>query len=236
MLINNIDINTFGAVLSDKQIQSANININNNWSSKALDYIVTSKNVQFKSIKLTINFIASTEEEILNNISNFYALLQDRCTIKFDDIDFFYDCIYVSQGSSGDLTKYTNDNYEAVINLLSGYSYKSAVTESIDNMLSNTINVPGNLPTPAIVTLTMPIDTVSTTITGLSDKPITINNLKSNIPVVINGEDITVLQGDINKFNDCDIWNFPVLQPGNNIITVDNSNSTIQIQYKPRFI
>lgn len=233
MFINNINIKSFGAVLSDKQIQSAKININSIWIKKALDYIITSKNTQYKTIKLVINFMASEEQEVLNNISAFYALLQDKFTLKFDGIDFLYDCIY-SQGD--DLTKYTNDNYEATLTLLSGYAYKAPVTETLSHVNSKTINVGGNINTAPIVTITTPVDTISITLTGLGADPITIRSLKANMPVTLNGEDYTVLQNNINKFNEVDLLNFPVLKPGSNTITVDSANCAITIKYKPRYV
>ncbi len=237
MLINGIDISTFGAFLSDKQIQSSAIIINSNWNIKALDYFVASIQQQFKAIKLTINFIATDEETVLNNISNFYVQLANRCTIQFDGMDFIYSCIYDNTSNkTSDSTKYTNENYEVVINLLSGYAYKPPVTTTLNNVSSQTINVNGNVPTPTIVTVTVPIDTISITISGLSLDPIVINNLKANTPVVIDGEQCVATQNGVNNFSNVDMWEFPTLQPGANTISASSANCVIQIQYKPRWI
>jgi phage-related protein len=120
--------------------------------------------------------------------------------------------------------------------IFSGYAYKAAITETLNHVSSKTINVPGNLATDAIVTVTVPIDTISITLTGLGEDPITIKNLKVNVPRIINGEDGTVLEGTTNKFGDTDLWEFPSLQPGSNTIGVSTANCIVEIKYKPRWI
>jgi phage-related protein len=116
------------------------------------------------------------------------------------------------------------------------YKFGDVITETIEHLSSKTINVLGNQPTPAIVTITVSIDTISLTLNGFGDEPIRLNNLKANKPVVIDGEACTVLENSINKFSDTDFWEFPSLQPGANTITVSSANCTININYKPNYI
>lgn len=49
------------------------------------------------------------------------------------------------------------------------------------------------------MTISVPADTISITLTGFGDS-ITINNLIANAPVVIDGEACTVMQNGFNKF------------------------------------
>lgn len=118
----------------------------------------------------------------------------------------------------------------------SGYAYKEAITETITGVLSKTINVPGNLPVPAIVTVTVPTNGPNVVLSGFGEDDITINNVKGNIPVIIDGEACTVIENGVNKFGDTDIWQLLVLQPGDNLIGVNSDLYTVQIQYKPRWI
>jgi phage-related protein len=67
-------------------------------------------------------------------------------------------------------------------------------------------------------------------------KPITVRNLHANTPIIIDGEKGLFTESGANKFNDIDTWGFPVLQPGQNTISIDNSNIAAQISYKPKFM
>jgi len=231
MLVNNIDISTFKATYLSKDIQTAEITIYDDWLRNALNPLYLSKQEKYKKIKTQLLIKDTDDESCLTNISNLVKQFE-KCTIKFDGISFYYDCLIVNK-SHKRLAQgrwYTLD-----VELKSGYAYKTAVTETLDHVASKAITVSGNLLTPAIVTVTAPINTSTLTLTGFADS-ITVNNLLANIPRIIDGEVGTVMQSGVNKFGETDFWSFPVLQPGVNTITTSNSNCVITIAYKPRFI
>lgn len=230
MLINNTDISTFNATLMLKDIQTADVVIYDDWLRNALNPLFMGKQEQYKQIKMQLFIDDATDEQALTDISNLIKQ-SEKCTVKFDDIDFYYDCLITSKNH----IRLTKGKYTLDVQLKSGFAYKDAVTEPMVNVTSKVINVSGNTSIPAILTLTASNDTISVTLTGFGDN-ITVKNLKANTSVIIDGESCTVLQGGANKFNDTDMWQFPVLQPGSNTITLDNSNCTLQIQYKPRWI
>lgn len=60
------------------------------------------------------------------------------------------------------------------------------------------ITAQGNLPSPAIVTITPTQDIGSLTLTGLTKKPITVSNLHANAPVTIDGESCIVTEPDLD--------------------------------------
>jgi phage-related protein len=231
MLVNSIDIATFKATLLTKDIQTANVVVYDNWLRNALKPLYMGKQEQYKQIKLGLLVEDINDDSALTDISNLVKQLEE-CTIKIDEINFYYNCLIVNKSNY----KKAPGIYTLDVELKSGYAYKPAITETMNHVSSKTINVPGNLATDVIVTVTVPIDTISLTLTGLSEDPIKINNLKANIPVIISGEDDTVLQSGTNKFGDCDIWEFPSLQPGSNTVGVSTANCVVQIQYKPRWI
>lgn len=230
MLVNNIDIVNFKAMLVSKRIQTADVITFDDWLRNALNPLFLGKQEQYKQIKIQLLIDDVSEESALNNISNLVKQLE-QCTIKFDDLSFYYDCLIVNKSNE----RIIPGKYLLDVELKSSYAYKSIVTETLDHVSSKTINVAGNLKTPAVVAITVPTDTISVTINGLGST-ITVKNLKANIQVVIDGEACTVLQNGVNKFPDTDMWDFPILQPGANTISVDTSNCTLQIQYKPKFL
>lgn len=230
MLINGIDITAFKAMLLKKNIQTAEVTTYDDWLRNALNPLYMGKQEKYKQIKVQFLIQDIDNDSAINDISNIVKQLE-ACTIKFDDLSLYYDCLMVNSSNE----KIINGDYTLDVELKSGYAYKAAVTEVMNGISSKAITVSGNLNTPVVITITPAMDIGFLSITGFADS-ITINNLHANKPVVIDGEACTVLEQGVNKFADADMWEFPVLVPGVNTITVDTTNCTIQIQYKPKWL
>ena len=231
MLVNNIDIASLNSRLLTKDIQTANVVTYDDWLRNSLKPIYMSKQEQYKQIKLKLYIKDIDEESTLTDISNLVKQFE-QCTIKFDDLNYYYDCLLVSKTHE----RIAPGIYNLNIELKSGYAYKAEVIETLNHIVSKILNVPGNLATPAIVTMTVPLDTTSITLTGLGFDTITIYNLIANIPVIVDGESCKVMSNGLNKFLDTEMWNFPTLQPGANTINVSCANCVINISYQPQFI
>lgn len=228
--INNNDIGIkYNAILSEKSITPSEITENVEWLKNALLPIKLSEDIKFCNIKCTFLFGADTSDNFEKIFSQFCKDTKE-CDLKFDDIELNYHC-YIK--SIGDYEQIGCFHYLVQLEWI-GYKYGNFVTEILNSVPSKDIVIDGNEPTPAIVTVTVPNDTIMLTITGFRE-PITINNLKANIPIVIDSEDSTVLQGTTNKYGDTDMWEFPVLEAGTNTIVSSTSVCTIQIKYKPRW-
>lgn len=237
MLINNIDpLVSFNAKLISRDIMPAETITYKDWLRKSLNPLVIAQAVNYISITLKYLITCAADMQALNNISNLVNSIR-QSTIKFEDIDFYYDVVLTDNGATTErFNESSQGQFILTLELEAGYAYKSALIETLDHVSSKTINVSGNQSTPAIVTVIVSQDTSSLTLSGLSQDPITLKNLKANTPVIIDGEACTVLQEGTNKFPDTDMWEFPTLQPGANNIQTDNANCTIQIQYKPKWI
>lgn len=154
----------------------------------------------------------------------------DGSIIKFTDLEFFYEVLY----EDSDTENYNNNLYrELTISLKSYSKFKDEITETLNRISSKTINVPGNLETPAILEITPSIDLININISGLGEG-FTINNLTAGKKIII--EDGLVLEEGVNKFKDYDSWGFPKLVPGSNTIIVNKTSCDIKIKYKPRWI
>lgn len=230
MLVDNIDITSFDAKLLTYDIQTVEIVTHDDWLRNALNPLYLGKQEKFNKITIQLVISDINDDGVLNNISNLVKQFE-KCTIKFDDISFYYDCTIEYKLSE----RISNGFYLLDVELKSGYAYKVTTTETMDHVSSKTITVLGNLPTPAIVTVTTTINTSTLTLTGFTDS-IIINNLLANIPKIIDGEVYKVLQSGLNKFVDIDMWEFPVLQPGANTIITSNSNCIITIVYKSKYM
>lgn len=234
MLINNIDpLISFNAKLIERVIQPADIVTYKDWLRKGLSPVIEAQEEQYIAIHLKFLILCDTDMQAISNISNLISNIK-QSTIKFEDLDYYYDAV-IKEKTTERYTDGSQGQFTLTVELEAGYAYKPAIKETLNNIASKLLNVSGNLPAPAVVTVTVPVNTISITITGFKS-PIIIKNLTANTPVVIDGEACTVLAGGTNKFGDVDMWDFPVLQPGKNTISVDNINSNIDITYKSRWI
>lgn len=230
MQVNNIDIGSFKAQLLRKDIQTAEVIIYDDWLRQSLNPLYLGKKEKYKQIKLEFLVEDTTDENVLSNISNLVNQLE-KCTLKFEDLSYYYDSFIVSKSHQ----RKALGKYLLNIELKSGYAYKQEVTETVNHVSSKTINVPGNINTPAILEITPGIDMIDLTVTGLGDT-FKISNLKANQKVIVDGENCLVTMNGANKYSDFDGWEFPELKPGSNTITVSNANCIINIKYKPRYL
>lgn len=230
MYINNIDIEIYGASVSKKVIKPSGISI-----GKQKNKVLTTKTeseIELANMTIKILFEGRDRDEIKGNISNFMINLIDEVDIKFKNLSNKFHAYLVSsdiEDTEFDEWVYLNLEFDC-------YEYGDVITEIMNRITNKTINVPGNLETPAIVEITPSIDLIDLTLTGLDDNSIILKNLRENKKIIVDGEDCTVTVDGVNKYGDTDMWGFPKLTPGANTITVDKSSVDITIKYKPRYI
>lgn len=123
--------------------------------------------------------------------------------------------------------------------------YTEAVTPTLYTLSerTNEIQYDGAYPTPCKATIT-PTGAIATfTIDGLACNPLTlersqisINGLKTNKPVVIDGVKKIITEDGANKFADAEMWNFPMLTPGMNTIVLSHTTQNTIIEVYKRYI
>jgi phage-related protein len=232
VLVNNIDIKNFKAKLMSRNISSAEVDIFNYWGTNSINPLFFKRGKRkFKVLEMTLDLLCNNDDELETMKSNLINKLESG-TIKFEDIDYYYRGFINGEPSFKYIMK---GNEIADIKMLV-IAEKAQVTETMNRVLSKTINVIGNTETPAIVEVTPSIDLIDLTINGLDEEAIILKNLKANKKLIVNGEEGTVTVDGINKYGDTDMWGFPRLKPGANTITVSKNNVDITIKYKPRFI
>ena len=95
----------------------------------------------------------------------------------------------------------------------------------------------GTAPTPCVVTFIPKVDFIKLIIKGLSEEPIEVSQVKANDNLVIDGENRKVLLNDKNFLDHYDGWEFPKLQPGENVIEINNGSlAEVAIEYNARYI
>lgn len=232
MLIDSVNIKKFDAILMEKNIQPSSIELDGEylWLSKSLSPIFPKHNFKFVSIEVKLYIKGISESDIKTKIGAIIDKSKE-CNLNFED-DFYYKSFLINSNTENTLKKETKKLNLTFI----AYSYKEEITETMNRITNKTINVNGNLITPAIVEITPSIEIIDITLEGLADDPIVIKNLSANKTVILDGELQKVTVDGVNKYGDTDMWDFPRLKPGANTIKVDKSNCDIKIKYKPRYI
>jgi phage-related protein len=232
MLADGINISNFGGMLLSLDVGNAQFDTKEEWLKNSSSPILLSEKFYYKKITTEILIQGLSRQDSILKMSNLTNLLK-KCTLKFDDLDFYYDAVMVSNTSTKTI-EIEKLVLKCEFNV--GYAYKAEVTETMNRITSKAINVPGNLETPAIIEITPSIALIDIVLTGLGKKSIKINNVTASKKIILNGEDCTVTELGLNKFGDTELWSFPSLKQGSNTITSSRNNVDITIKYKPRFI
>lgn len=173
--------------------------------------------------------------------SNIVAALLEPADITLDGFTRKFRVVLSKDASFEETVNYRQDRWHKLTLELQGYEYGPELSATGANALS--INNPGNIITPATLEITPVIGSASITVSGFcrdpdskNDYPVTIRNLVAGKKVVIDGESGLVTQDGTLKAGDTDFWEAPVLFPGVNTITCNNSNMTMTVKFKPRFM
>lgn len=231
MIINNINISEFGGKVQSKSFSDSPIVKSATWLLNAPKPLVIGENKGFKSLSLKLLFQGSSRNDVNNKINSFMPQISE-CDIKFKNLEHYYHCYYES--SNREETKI--DEWLFVnINFIC-YEYDGEKTFNFNGLEEFTINNIGTDITPAILEITPNINLANITIEGLADDRIIIKNLNVNKKIILDGELQKITVDKINKYGDTEMWDFPKLNPGINLIKVNRNTCNIKIKYKPRFV
>lgn len=95
----------------------------------------------------------------------------------------------------------------------------------------------GTAPAPCKITIIPRVDIVVLTIEGVSQKPITVSNLHIDDVLIIDGESRNITINDEIAFNRYNGWEFPKLQPGENVISITNgAHLQMSVEFNARYL
>lgn len=233
MLINNIDISKYNARVLDVNIQNSSIsNLSDLDIKNKLLPLFLKSNVALNNITVTLLINSLDKRQYYLDKSNLLSSMLDSFDIYFKDRNLKFKCVLVNQADQASLRQIRGRFQLTFI----GYNLENEVAQTINRVTSKTIDVTGNIKVPIKLEITPVIDMIDLKITGLSEDPLIVKNLKGNKTIMIDGIEGTVTQDGINKFEDTDMWEFPFLVPGKNNITLSKDTCNITIKYNPRYI
>jgi len=258
MTANNVDTMDYNARLLSRTIGLGTVTVYDDWLKNAMNPLYFGDQVTYKQIKLTFLIKNTDDNSALTDISNLVSAMR-KCTIKFGDMDYLYDCTLQEVGEP---TKSILDGrFKLDVTLKAAYAYLSTVsrtyTVTFDGSRFNAINIniQGNLPVPIIVQakildagtdidenlkFNVPED-ADTSPNGWLKNCFIMRSLYKNSTLTVDSEKCTVFQNGENDY--VRFWgDFVTLQPGSNTVPVglESLSTSVEIQitikYKPRFM
>lgn len=225
MNINGKNLSEFNGELIGRVISTAALTTQVEWLRQGLSPLYVDQYTTFKKIDISVEIKTPNAQELEEKKSALATELE-RCSIKFHDIDYDYDCYLVSFDPSYVTTTWNDIN----ISLL-GVCTDKEVTLTLSKALSQTIDVKGNTKTPCTYEIRPTTSIIDLEINGIKVHTVPINSI-----LIIDGEQCLITLNGANKFMDTELDEFPYLYPGVNTININNTNCEVKIKYKPRFV
>ena len=233
MKVNGIDIRKYNAKQLTVDIQPASFKANTEWLEGAATPHEFETEVQYGTLKLTILFRGSGRSEIVRTVSEFLTLMTQRTELKLDG----YKGSYIGDITSNNLAKTKQSNRYILTLQFNGYIADAEIVNTYTGVREARFTTLGTRPTPCIIVVHPTTDLQQLTISGFGEIDIIIGNLKKDVQVIIDGKKGTVTEDGMNKFGECDMWEFPVLTDGEeNIITFSSNKCDIEIRYSPMWL
>ena len=238
MRINGIDIAVYGARQQNVEMGYAEIANSSEWPEGRASPMMLPGTVGFKKIRVGIILKGDSRADIWSKGSQLLSQLIQPCVVSLDG---FNNNFYVFLRNVSQAEQSIKRWHKATVELV-GFEYGNQIVQTGINTTFEVDN-PGTILTPAIIEITPSIGIISAVISGIvrdavtgEDKPIILQNLSKDKTVIIDGETGLITEDGVNKFADVELFDLPSLLPGKNEIITDNSNMTIVIKYKPRYI
>nr|WP_302593950.1 hypothetical protein [uncultured Acetatifactor sp.] len=233
MKVNGIDIRKYNAKQLTVDLQPPSFSANTEWLEGAATPHEFETEVQYGTLKLTILFRGSGRSEIVRTVSEMLALMTQRTELALDG----YKGRYIGDITSNSLAKTKQANRYILTLQFNGYLTDAEVVNTYTGVREARFTTLGTRKAPCIIIVHPTTNLQQLTISGFGEYDITIGDLKRDVEVIIDGEKGTVTEDGMNKFGDCDMWEFPVLVNGvENLITFSSNKCDIEIRYSPMWI
>lgn len=233
MIVNGIDLREKfkgNVIWLNQMVKPRNVTTYVDWLDNSIDPQKSKPN-KYTDFEIYIDLIVKSESkekcEIL--ISELIKVF-DSGEVTLDNMQFSYS--FSSVKEERELIRRWEYHLELT---LTAYN-KKGTQETINfTGTTKTFTAKGTADTMAVLSLSSNIGLNSLTITGLTQKPITVQNIAINTPITIDGERCVVEENGKNIFGRTDLWEFPTIKPGQNTITL-SSACVCALTYKPRYL
>lgn len=239
MTVNNIDIANYSARLLSYSVSGTtlanNVSANNNLVKMPALY---STEYGTRTLTVTLTFFPR-----LDGCSSKSTDIIDRYTVATDNIAKFEaeiigktveialpdGYIYTSIVTSISAATFDSSGEHDVTYIFMAVRHKPTITATVAP--NGKIYCQSTTPCKFKLKVTLPEQSSMLSIMG-----IVVINISANTPLVLDGELGLITLGGVNKFLDSTLFDFPLLYPGTNTISCNNSQADIQVIYTPVYV
>lgn len=239
MLIGTWDISKANAKQWNVKVGHCTIKNNNEWPRGHPNPYVSGNDIGFKPLSVVLLVYGNGREDIVNNRSIILSHLLEPAELTLNGFRHkFYGVLTKATPEETAMNRWHKLTLE-----FNCYEFEDHEPVVFGGSTTILLNNKGDIITPAVMEITPQIGAASITLTGIcrdydtkEDLPVTIRNLVTGKKVIINGETGLITRDGELLADDIDIWSLPVLLPGENKITVNNSRMDITMRFHPRFM
>ena len=232
MKINNTDISAYCAKQFNVEYEHAAQSNGAQWSAGALLPFLGRNRDGFSNLTITLLVKSANgrdREEIKRNCSDILALLTGPVTIELDGFETKYRAILQSHTE----TERSIRQYHLLKLTFLGYEF--GLTRSYTGTGSVTVNNPGNMRSPVVLSITPSAAKTELIIEGFGLDDIVIRNAAANVAIVVDGNDGSVSVGGSSIMSRVDMWDLPAVGHGNTTITCNDSGASMSASVTPLY-
>ena len=218
--INGKALSVYGAKLVDYKVNACSYKNSYMLPPKSIVPIKLNGNVGLRKVDITLDVFGKSEGEIALAISQLTAELMNEANLVLPD-GYHYYCVYSGASAPEEMAPWIwRVKFEF-------YGFRHGALESMEITHGMKVDIKGNFEAPVKYTI-YPFGDTTIKVNG-----ITVWNATSS--VVIDGMKAKVTMGEINKFGDTDIIEFPKMKAGLNTMEVVG-DATVEMEYYPIYL
>lgn len=232
MIINATDIRKYGAKQLTVKTALPKMTVPYEMLSKALLPTEYDADIPLGSITMTIYFRGKNRAENERKMSSFMRQFRSSCVIE------------EIKGYKGKYKGFlTNDDFQDVLDKakkiltlsFDGFFFDDEQEVVFDGKTQGRVYTDGSRDTPCAIEVTAKKDLKDYVVT-LEGEAYKIETLAAGKTITIDGKTGKVTQDGGNAFDVVDMWAFPKLGAGENIMTFSSSSAAVTVRYVPMWI
>lgn len=238
MLIGEWNIKEAGAYQHRVTFGNNTISNSSEWVKGNLNPSMLGNSLGFKTIKTVLVVKGADREEILERKSIIISKCLDPVILTLDS----YHHKFYAVLKKTDTEEMSMSRWHLLTLEWNCYEFGEEISQSFNGYKVITVHNPGNIVTPAIISVTPSVGVAALTLTGLSrnlilneEYDIVVRNAETNIEILLDGESGIITQGGQINAGDVEIWELPSLMPGENRITLD-AIANVTVTFRPRYM
>lgn len=235
MLINGIPVKEYGAKQLTVDFSPSTQELTYEWNAGARLPIMVDRRTTFKKMTVLLKVTGQSRQEVIKKSSHIHRLAAGQAEYKLDGYKGWV-FIGILEGEPT-LKKTVDRNVYKMTLTVTGYMRDEQEQEAqINRSKKGFVFVEGTRDAPITMEITPVVNLPEFGIYGVAERGILIKNLKKDVPVFIDGIAGLVTEAGENKFNDVVMFEFPHLEPGEQIITFSESVCSVKIKYYPMWL